>query len=102
MSTVVEFDERYNFDEADRLRRALRVADVSVNEMADYLEVSRNAVTSWINGRHLPRDRDLKRFALRTGFDICWLKTGEPPQDTDDGGKVLLTPFRLLTLEAAA
>ena len=40
------------FDLADRMRRALRVAEISSNEMADYLGVSRTSVSAWINGRN--------------------------------------------------
>lgn len=83
MSISHDFDERLTFDKADRMRRALRVADIGVGEMADYLQVSRNTVTAWINGRNEPRRRDLAAFALRTGFPVKWLETGESP---DDGG----------------
>lgn len=69
-------DARLEFDLADRLSRALRVSGVGVQEMADHLEVSRNAVSSWINGRNRPRDRDLRAFALRTGFPMDWLRDG--------------------------
>ena len=65
------------------MRRALRVSDIAVGEMAEYLQVSRNTVTAWINGRNEPRRRDLAAFALRTGFPVKWLETGEEP---DDGG----------------
>jgi transcriptional regulator with XRE-family HTH domain len=70
-------DERFEWDLADRLRRALRIADVSVQDMASYLEVSRNTVGSWINGRTRPRRRDLRLIALRTGFPLEWLETGK-------------------------
>jgi transcriptional regulator with XRE-family HTH domain len=72
------------FDLADRMRKALRVGGVSVQEVADSLEVSRNAVSSWINGRNKPRHRDLRDFALRTGVPLPWLETGEAGP-SDDG-----------------
>lgn len=68
------------FDLADRMRRALRVSDVSVQEMADYMRVSRNTVGNWINGRNVPRWRDLRDFAERTGVPLEWLETGRLPE----------------------
>jgi transcriptional regulator with XRE-family HTH domain len=67
------------WDLADRLRKALREADVSVQEMAEYLEVSRNTVSSWINGHHRPRPSDLKQWALRCGVPYTWLVGGGDP-----------------------
>ena len=77
----LERDERLEFDRSDRIRRALRVSGVSVQEMADHLEVSRNTVSNWINGHSSPRPRDLRALALRTGFPFSWLETGEAPHD---------------------
>lgn len=81
MSIVSDTHPELAFDKADRMRRALRVAEVGVGEMADYLEVSRNTVTAWINGRNEPRRRDLAAFALRTGVPVVWLETGEAPHN---------------------
>lgn len=75
-------DPRLTFDFADRLRKALRMSNVSVQDMADSLEVSRNAVSNWINGRNMPRSRDLARFALKTGFPREWLETGRVSPNT--------------------
>jgi transcriptional regulator with XRE-family HTH domain len=68
------------WDLADRLRKALREAGISVQEMAEYLEISRNTVGSWINGHHRPRPSDLKQWALRTGVSYPWLTYGELPR----------------------
>lgn len=65
------------WDLADRLRKALREADMSVQDMADFLEISRNTVGSWINGHHRPRPSDLKQWALRTGVSYHWLLHGD-------------------------
>lgn len=84
-------DSRFEFDLADRVRRALRVSDTSVQEIAEYLEVNRNTVGNWINGRATPRPRELKRLALRTGFPYEWILNGEsesPRPDGPDGGSV--------------
>jgi transcriptional regulator with XRE-family HTH domain len=67
------------FDMADRLRKALRVADLSVQDIADYLGVSRNTVSAWINGRTVPNKASLMLWAMRTGVPLEWLQTGESP-----------------------
>ena len=80
------YDQRLEFDLADRLRRALRVADVGVQEMAQELEVHATTVGNWINGRTIPRRRDLRLFAMKTGFPLEWLETGKAPiPDGDEG-----------------
>lgn len=61
------------------MRRALRVAEISSNEMADYLGVSRTSVSAWINGRNEPRRTALIAWALRTGVPLEWLETGKAP-----------------------
>jgi transcriptional regulator with XRE-family HTH domain len=67
------------FDEADRLRKALRVADVPVQDMADYLGVSRNTVSRWINGAVPAKGAVLRAWALRTGVSYEWLAAGRAP-----------------------
>jgi transcriptional regulator with XRE-family HTH domain len=64
------------WDVADRMRKALRVADISVQEIADYLGVSRNSAGSWINGRIVPSTQTLRLWALRTGVPFEWLRDG--------------------------
>ncbi|WP_372457098.1 helix-turn-helix domain-containing protein [Microbacterium allomyrinae] len=58
---------------------ASRRSGLSVQELAERLEVSRNTVSAWINGHNRPRSRDLKAFALATGYPLAWLETGEAP-----------------------
>lgn len=67
------------WDTADRLRKALRVAGVGVQEMADYLEVSRNTVGNYINGRVSPDGRTLRLWSMRCGVPLAWLQTGADP-----------------------
>jgi transcriptional regulator with XRE-family HTH domain len=66
------------WDIADRMRKALRVAGLSVQEIADYLGVSRNSVGAWINGRIEPSTQTLRLWAMRTGVDYEWLRDGKP------------------------
>lgn len=76
------------WDTADRMRKALRVADIGVQEIADYLGVSRNTVSTWINGRITPSLQTLRLWALRCGVDFEWLaadEIGRPRRSTRHG-----------------
>jgi transcriptional regulator with XRE-family HTH domain len=79
------------FDLADRMRKALRVADVGVQEMADYLGVTRATVGNWISGRRPPSKQTQRLWALRTGVNFDWLETGGNPHQlvADEGGVLL-------------
>lgn len=64
-----------------RLYIALRAADIGVQEMADELGITRQALGRWIadgNRRGVP-SLYLKTIALRTGVPYEWLKDGLPP-----------------------
>lgn len=61
------------------MRRAMRQADVGVQEMAGHLGVSRNAVSAWINDRAVPNRRTVMAWALHTGVPYVWLETGAQP-----------------------
>lgn len=74
------------WDVADRMRKALRVSGVGVQEMADYLGVARNTVSTWINGKIDPSVQTLRLWALRTGVPFEWLQTGEDPRPDNPGG----------------
>lgn len=66
-----------DFDTADRLRKALRFAGVSVGEMADYLGVTRQTVGRYING-HVGADRrTLRLWAIRCRVPLEWIESGE-------------------------
>lgn len=103
MSMQPAYDTRLEFDMADRMSRALRVSGIGVSEMADHLEVSRNAVSNWINGHNRPRERDLRGFALRTGFPIEWLRDGDerptPPENLQKITDRLLAP-NIISMDA--
>jgi DNA-binding transcriptional regulator YiaG len=64
------------WDTADRMRKALRVASIEVRDMADYLGVSRSSVSNWINGRIRPSKQTMRLWALRCGVPMAWL-TGD-------------------------
>lgn len=80
-------------DLADRMRKALRVSGVGAGEIAEYLGVARNTVSTWINGRIVPSTQTLRLWALRTGVPFSWLQTGQVPgQDGGPGGGVSVAP----------
>jgi len=79
------------FDLADRMRKALRTSGVGVQEMADYLGVARNTVSTWINGRIVPDTRTLRLWALRTGVSFEWLEHGEVTPANDPGTRATTT-----------
>jgi transcriptional regulator with XRE-family HTH domain len=63
----------------DRMRRSLDYAGIGVQEMADYLLRSRNAVGNWLAGRTAPSERVLRRWADLTGVSYEWLYDGRAP-----------------------
>jgi transcriptional regulator with XRE-family HTH domain len=65
-----------DWDLADRMRKALREAGIGIQEIADYLEVARGTVSTWINGRNAPSRQTLRLWAMRTGVPYEWLKDG--------------------------
>jgi transcriptional regulator with XRE-family HTH domain len=99
------------WDTADRMRKALRHADIGVQEMADYLGVARNTVSTWINGRIEPSTQTLRLWSLRCGVSYEWLtghdddtRNRENPQATGTTDPRITwagTSRRLLTVAAA-
>lgn len=83
MSLQTVTDPRFVLDFSDRLALAQRRSGMSVQELAERIEVHRNTIGAWINGRARPRSRDLKAFALATGYPVEWLETGMAPSDGD-------------------
>lgn len=60
-----------------RLKLALDSSDVSAQDMAEALEVSRQTVSRWMKDRGArPRRVYVAHWALLTGVDPDWLETG--------------------------
>jgi transcriptional regulator with XRE-family HTH domain len=72
-----------DWDVADRMRKTLRCSGYSVHDMAEYLGVSRNAVSTWINGHVHPSKQTLRLWAIRTGVTYEWL-AGEEDESGQD------------------
>ncbi|PDQ34166.1 MAG: hypothetical protein B5766_12870 [Candidatus Lumbricidophila eiseniae] len=68
-----------DFDEADRIRKAMRASGVGVQDLARHLDVNRNTVGNWINGHIQPSVQSLYAIAAVTGVPFQWLKTGTLP-----------------------
>lgn len=87
MTVSADMHPELQWDIADRLRKTLRIYDVSVQEMADYLEVNRNTVGAWLNGRNEPRKRDVRLWAMRIGRPdlVDWLFDGAAPGGPEGG-----------------
>jgi transcriptional regulator with XRE-family HTH domain len=68
---------------ADRLRRSLRHAGMTQDDMAQYLEVHRNSVNAWVAGRTAIMPALLRLWAQRTNVPLEWLKTGQWPANTE-------------------
>lgn len=71
------------FDLADRIRKALRAADIGVSEAAEELGVNRNTIGNWINGHITPNVQSLYAIAAITGVPFEWLKTGKAPSSDE-------------------
>jgi transcriptional regulator with XRE-family HTH domain len=81
------------FDIGDRLRKAREVADVSQEDMAEQIGVSRRSIVRYERGGAVPKSA-LLLYSLRTGVPIEWLKDGEAPP-TGDGGGAAVHPLGL-------
>lgn len=66
-----------------RMRIALDESGLSVQTISDELGMSRETVSSWINGRRVPNRAQLIAWAQLTSVPVWWLETGaeEPPHD---------------------
>ena len=54
--------------------------------MADYLGVHRNTISAWLHGRGKPPAQVmLVGWAVATGVDYEWLKSGDEPEDDGPG-----------------
>lgn len=83
MSVQPEYRPELEPDLADRMRKSLRVSGVSVQTMADYLEVNRITAGRWINGHTKPSTAVLRLWALRTGVPYEWLRHGWAPRGSN-------------------
>jgi hypothetical protein len=93
-------------DLADRLKKSLKLAGVSVQGMADFLECNRNTPGNWLNRRIKPHPSSLKLWAQKTSVPYEWLRDGNWPDDNqsvtnDDDQAELAAPEWLREISAA-
>jgi transcriptional regulator with XRE-family HTH domain len=87
------------WDLADRMKKALRVARVSRKAMATYLDVTEGTISTWTSGRIEPSMQTKRLWAMKCGVPFEWLNDGidigaTPP----DGGPVGSTDAPLAQL----
>ena len=74
-----------------RLKMALGQVDMTVQQMAAELGVSRQTATSYVTDRATPKRAYLVMWALRTGVPLSWLETGIAPVTNNGGDDGLYT-----------
>lgn len=74
-------------DFGDRLRKSLQFADMSVADMADFLEVHRNSVSGWLANRSKPMKLIIRMWAERTSVPTQWLIDGSWPSEDPPVGQ---------------
>lgn len=76
----------FAFDLGDRLDKAMRVAGLGPDDMAEALDVSRNTIGNYRSGRTHPSKLQIKEWSVRTGAPLEWLLTGNVP-DSDSNSR---------------
>ena len=73
------------FDLADYLRKAVRESGRGMQELADELELSRETLSLWVNGKRRPNRGQLIALAHVTGVPLQWLLDAAetPPADAE-------------------
>ncbi|MDB2211739.1 helix-turn-helix domain-containing protein [Mycobacteroides abscessus] len=79
MTTAYEPGTIPEFDKADRLKKAISVSDTGVAEMAEYLGVTRETLSRYLNGRNETPLAIVRLIAMRTGVPVEWILTGNAP-----------------------
>jgi transcriptional regulator with XRE-family HTH domain len=75
------------WDLTDRLRKSLRSSRLSVQAMADHLDVHRKTVGNYLSGATRPTTSTLRVWAMRCGVPFDWLAYGiEAPDSGPDQG----------------
>jgi transcriptional regulator with XRE-family HTH domain len=70
----------------DRLAKARKVADVTAQQLAADIGISRDSVRRYEADDFTPKAHVLMAWALRCGVPYVWLATGETPPNNPEGG----------------
>jgi len=102
MTQMHESDPTLEFDLLDQLAKSLRVSGMKPGDMARALDVHRNTITNYMNGRGLDRKTLIAwSFACSPAVTLSWLETGLAPTDHNDGGTSLPSEAHRVTQEYA-
>lgn len=71
-----------------RLRIARELTGLDGQQFAREIGISANALYTAELGNSKPREITLRAWALRTGVNLFWLKTGAAPSPSGDGAEV--------------
>ena len=85
----------FAFDLGDRLDKAMRVAGLSIDDMAEALDVSRNTIGNYRAGRTSPSKLQIKEWAMRTGAPLEWLMYGTEPGNGPEAPIITVESGRL-------
>jgi transcriptional regulator with XRE-family HTH domain len=72
------------WDLTDRLVKARKFAGVEQSEIAEFLGLSRGAISVMETGRVVPRLGYLRLWAQRCDVSLDWLRFGDRPAPDDD------------------
>ena len=89
MSTAAPSPGIPAFHKGDRMRKSMQAAGLSYSDMMEYLDVSRNTISAWINLRTSPSRQTMRLWALRTGVPLEWLETGAVTSDEGENREVV-------------
>ncbi|WP_104136615.1 helix-turn-helix domain-containing protein [Cryobacterium sp. Y62] len=71
------------FTLGDRMKKSLKVAQVSRSEIAQFMKVAEATVSTWMNDGHAPSHQTLMLWAMKTEVDLVWLETGKEEAPID-------------------
>lgn len=63
----------------ERMKMALQYAGISVQQIAEELEVNPITASKWLTGKRNARGLVMQVWAAKTGVNEVWLRTGEVP-----------------------
>lgn len=88
-NTIEAAADRLAFTQGDRMAKAMRAADVTRTDMAEYLGVSPTTIGNYTADRTPVKKQTMRLWAMRTGVPLEWLEHGtvglggfEPPAST--------------------
>jgi transcriptional regulator with XRE-family HTH domain len=91
---AVTTDARLAWTLSDRLRKGREVAELSRDDLAEYLGLSRQAISNYELGHRVPKLAILRLWAMRTGVPLDWLRFGDQGFSGDPGGASASTKWK--------